>query len=158
MPAEATLTPNSEAEPLGPFKGTCCVKPGEIFKATLFFGGAGLDGGYIAKMVSALRNVGIHSAMYVDREKWSAGMAADSSIGVIYGRDFDPRFPMLLRIPKKASSQFNLIGYSYGSVIAAQIAMKYANGGTKIDHLVLIASPISSNFLARLKNNNSIGK
>lgn len=158
MPAEALLTSNPQSEPLGPFRGTCCVMPGEIFKGSLFFGGAGLDGGYIPKMVSALRNAGIYSAMYVDREIWSAGIGFDASIGVLGGRDFDPRFPMLLRIPKNGGSQFNLIGYSYGSIIAAQVAMKYANGGTQVDHLVLIGSPISANFLTLLRYHKKIGR
>jgi len=117
-----------------------------------------LDGEYISKMISAFRNAGITSAMYVDRQKWSAGTAADTSIGVMLGRDYDPRFPMLLRVNKNGGSQFNLIGYSYGSIVAAQVAMKYANGGTKVDHVVLIGSPISRPFLARLKSNKNISR
>lgn len=90
--------------------------------------------------------------MYVDRDKWSGGTALDAGIGSVLGRDYDPRFPMLLRHSLSNALQFNLIGYSYGSIVAAQLAAKYAIKGTVIDNLVLIGSPISLEFLQRLKN------
>ncbi|WP_342618893.1 thioesterase domain-containing protein [Rhodoferax sp. GW822-FHT02A01] len=52
--------------------------------------------------------------------------------------------------------QFNLIGYSYGSLLAAQTANCYANKGHTIDHLVLIGSPIDGDFLTKLRNHPSI--
>jgi len=59
---------------------------------------------------------------------------------------------MLLRIHQNSHKQFNLIGYSYGSLIAAQLAAKYARRGSLVDHLVLIGSPISESFLTILRN------
>ena len=56
--------------------------------------------------------------------------------------------------------QFNLAGYSFGSVLQAQVALKLADDGTYIDNLVLIGSPISSKsklYKDLLKNKN-IGK
>lgn len=45
--------------------------------------------------------------------------------------------------PLRDGEQFNLAGYSYGSVLQAQAALKLANSGQVIDNLILIGSPIS---------------
>lgn len=147
---KAELTTKDQAQSYGPLKGKCCVKPGEKVKGTYFFGGAGLDGAYIEPLVRALRQAGIKNPVYVDQDKWSAGIGFDAAIGSVLGREYDPRFPMRLRISDIKSSQFNLIGYSYGSIVAAQLAAQYAKKRTVIDHLVLIGSPISRTFLERL--------
>jgi len=47
--------------------------------------------------------------------------------------------------PLAEGEQLNLAGYSYGSVLQAQVALKLANEGTTIDNLVLIGSPVSDN-------------
>jgi RHS repeat-associated protein len=44
--------------------------------------------------------------------------------------------------PVAKGSQFNLAGYSAGSVIMAQAALQLAEGGQKIDNLILIGSPV----------------
>lgn len=154
----AEVTNINQAGNFGPLKGTCCVQPGEYIKGTYFLGGAGLDGIYIPKLIGALHQAGIKSAIHLDREKWSGGQGMDASIGVLFGRDYDPRFPMLLRAYQNSHKQFNLIGYSYGSLIAAQLAVKYARNGSRVDHLVLIGSPISDAFLSVVKGVNAIKK
>jgi pimeloyl-ACP methyl ester carboxylesterase len=53
--------------------------------------------------------------------------------------------------------QFNLVGYSYGSEVAAQEASVLTRNGVKVDHLVLIGSPISNEFLTSLRRNPLIG-
>lgn len=121
-------------------------------------GGAGLNGIYIPKLIDKLHQAGIKSAIYLDREKWSAGQNIDASIGVFFGREYDPRFPMLLRAYPNSHKQFNLIGYSYGSLIASQLAVKYARSGSSVDHLVLIGSPISENFLKIVQGMKTIKK
>jgi pimeloyl-ACP methyl ester carboxylesterase len=63
---------------------------------------------------------------------------------------------MVEGMEKVAAEQFNLVGYSYGSLIAAQTAHVYASNGHIIDHLVLIASPIDNDFLHELKCNKNI--
>lgn len=63
---------------------------------------------------------------------------------------------MLLRLHNNSYKQFNLIGYSYGSLITAQLAIKYATKGSKVDYLVLIGSPISRESLTRLYNTANI--
>ncbi|MEQ8185830.1 type VI secretion system PAAR protein [Marinobacter salarius] len=156
---DAEVTTNDSVQTHGPLKGECCTQPGEQLSGTYFFPGAGMDGAYIRPMVKAMRDAGITSAMYVDKDKWSGGTAMDAAIGSVLGRDYDPRFPMLLRVSvNEASSQFNLIGYSYGSVVAAQLAAKYAGQGTVVDHLVLIGSPISQSFLRMLRDIAAIRK
>ncbi len=82
----------------------------------------------------------------------------DASIGVFFGREYDPRFPMLLRVYPNSHKQFNLVGYSYGSLIAAQLAVKYARHGSIVNHLVLIGSPISERFLNIVKGMKTIKK
>ena len=54
------------------------------------------------------------------------------------------------------SGQFNLVGYSWGSVIVAQSALYHANKGITIDNLVLIGSPINLSLLEDVKNNRLI--
>lgn len=149
---KAEITQSNTTQKFGPLKGVCCTQPGDKIKGTYFFPGAGMDGRYIQPLVQSLYEAGIKSAMYVDRDKWSGGTAFDAGIGSVLGRDYDPRFPMLLRHSTSNASQFNLIGYSYGSIIASQLAAKYAIKGTVIDNLVLIGSPISMEFLQRLRN------
>ncbi len=154
----AEITKIDQPGKFGPLKGTCCVKPGEYIRGTYFLGGAGLDGIYIPRLIDAFHQAGIKSAIHLDREKWSAGQYMDASIGVFFGREYDPRFPMLLRVHPNSHEQFNLIGYSYGSLFAAQLAVKYARLGSVVDHLVLIGSPISENFLKIVRGMKTIKK
>ncbi len=154
----AEISTTNKAGKHGPLKGKCCVIPGSYIKGTYFLGGAGLNGLYIPKLIKEFHKAGIKSAIYLDREKWSAGQHIDASIGVIFGREYDPRFPMLLRVHPNSHKQFNLIGYSYGSLIAAQLAVKYARKGSIVNHLVLIGSPISTHFLNIVRTMNTIKK
>ena len=48
------------------------------------------------------------------------------------------------QIPK--TGQFNLIGYSWGAVIAARCALFHARNGVAIDNLVLIGAPINKSL------------
>jgi pimeloyl-ACP methyl ester carboxylesterase len=56
------------------------------------------------------------------------------------------------------SLQFNMIGYSYGSLLAAQTANFYAYNGHIVDNLVLVGSPIDEDFLDYLKRQDNIKK
>ena len=62
--------------------------------------------------------------------------------------------------PLGAGEQVNLAGYSYGSILQAHVALRLANSGQKIDNLILVGSPISSNsaLYKDLINNKNIGK
>ena len=61
--------------------------------------------------------------------------------------------------PLKEGEQLNLGGYSYGSVLQAQVALKLADSGTKVDNLILIGCPIStdSELYKQLSENKNIG-
>ena len=60
--------------------------------------------------------------------------------------------------PLAEGEQLNLVGYSYGSTLQAQVALRLAENGQVIDNLVLIGSPISdkSNLYKQLKENKNI--
>lgn len=62
--------------------------------------------------------------------------------------------------PLSQGEQLNLAGYSYGSVLQAHVALKLANSGKKVDNLILIGSPISSEseLFKTLSSNKNIGK
>ena len=62
--------------------------------------------------------------------------------------------------PLKEGEQLNLAGYSYGSVLQANVALQLADKGVKVDNLILIGSPISdkSELFKALNSNKNIGK
>jgi RHS repeat-associated protein len=64
----------------------------------------------------------------------------------------------LIDNPLASGEQFNLAGYSYGSVLQAQAALQLATDGQIIDNLILIGSPISdkSELWKQLKSNKNI--
>lgn len=89
---------------------------------TYFFGGAGMNGGYIGDMVTALSGAGISDVFAVDAGKWSGGTALDAGVGVFALRDEMVNFPIVLRSQGDGNGQLNLVGYSFGSLVAAQVA------------------------------------
>ncbi|WP_442783860.1 thioesterase domain-containing protein [Collimonas fungivorans] len=134
------------------------TKPVKIYlkkpRGTLYWGGAGLNGPYINDQIQALLKIGIQhvyrgvnttgnektdalwtatTLRYQDTDEWTISSGLDNPSG-----------------------QFNLIGYSYGSLLAAQTANFYANQGHIVDHLVLIGCPIDSGFLNSLIMNKNI--
>lgn len=60
--------------------------------------------------------------------------------------------------PLAEGEQLNMVGYSYGSTLQAQVALRLADQGQVIDNLVLIGSPISdkSELYKQLKGNKNI--
>lgn len=129
--------------------------PGDKIVGNLFFGGAGMDGGYISDMVRAFAEKHVQ-LISVDPKKWSGGTLADAAIGV----DVFRAGKSLIQVPldkfPQSGTQFNLIGYSYGSLAAAQVAINYGAGGTVVNHLVPIGSPISGYFLQQVKTTPAI--
>lgn len=65
----------------------------------------------------------------------------------------------LANTPLGNGEQFNLMGYSYGSVLQAHVALKLANSGQKIHNVILVGSPISSNsrLFKQLSRHKNIG-
>lgn len=131
------------------------LNPGEKIKGNLFFGGAGMDGAYIKDMVRAFALKGI-ALTPVDPKKWSAGTLMDATIGVDIYRAGKSQIQVLLDKFQQGGTQFNLIGYSYGSLAASQVAIHYGQGGTTIDNLVLIGSPIGGKFLQEIRSTTAI--
>ena len=127
-------------------------------RGTIYWGGAGLDGEYIADQVIALQEVGIQ---HVHVGKRSYGMPIDTLRAGLTVRYRDSPVDddwHIHGMENGASSQFNMIGYSYGSLLAAQTANFYAHNGHIVDHLVLIGSPIDFHFLAYLREQKNIKK
>jgi RHS repeat-associated protein len=63
---------------------------------------------------------------------------------------------------RKEGSQLNLCGYSFGSVLMAQTALKLADENIKVDKLILIGTPINTNSelyktLSKYKQEGKIG-
>lgn len=140
-------------------------------RGTVFWGGAGLDGDYLKPLLKAFSDAGINY-IWAGLENTSTKTGFGSLAGGYVGTLMDAvRTGVMLKnddgtddwrvsppASTKAANQFNLIGYSYGSMLAAQTAKSYANLGHTIDHLVLIGSPIDSDFLAILKKHKNIKK
>lgn len=131
---------------------------------TFYWGGAGLDGAYLEPQLAALRGAGI-GVVNVGRLNTAThffGATVGTMIDavraglIIRNEDYDDW--IISGTAATGKGQFNLIGYSYGSLLAAQTANYYGHQGVKIDHLVLIASPISQAFLTRLQHHPKIGK
>jgi len=126
---------------------------------TVYFGGAGMDGAYIQDMGEALKEAGFSQVRTADPEKWSLGHGSivDSALAVPFLRTHQttPRvFDMNTFTEKTTPDEpFNLLGFSHGSLAAAQAATNYADMGGNVDNLVLMGSPISQEFLDQLKSN-----
>lgn len=140
-------------------------------RGTVFWGGAGLDGPYLKPMIKAFEDEGIHyiwAGLSNTSTKTYIGSLFDGFIGTLMDAartgvmlkndDGTDNWRVYPPTSTQAAKQFNLIGYSYGSMLAAQTAKSYANLGYIVDHLVLIGSPIDADFLAILKNHKNIKK
>jgi Alpha/beta hydrolase len=152
----ASMTPISDKEPV-----RLKIK---VPRGTVYWGGAGLDGPYVQPQVHALIDAGIkhvwvgltNTATKVMGSR--PGTIIDAiRAGLIIRYEDDEAWTIESGMDQPAE-QFNLIGYSYGSLLAAQTANYYAKKGHKIDNLVLIGSPIDKEFLFILRAYRNIGK
>lgn len=133
-------------------------------KLTVYFGGAGLNGNYIKDQVEAFMLSNIKNVFAGPIEYSIGGLGewmidGPMTIRMRYG--YNNNLNMNISLPEymvknSQNEQFNLIGYSYGSIVAADLASYYSKINTKIDNLVLIGSPISSSYLERLSNDSNI--
>jgi pimeloyl-ACP methyl ester carboxylesterase len=155
--ATAALTLKSDTQPLKIY----VKKP----RGTLYWGGAGLDGKYIALQLAALQARGIGNLSvgatntathYLPGRTKFAGTFVDAfRAGLVIRYEDDGEWVLTAGMDAK-EGQFNMIGYSYGSLLAAQTANFYAGRGHVVDHLVLIASPIDLAFLHKLRSHRNI--
>jgi pimeloyl-ACP methyl ester carboxylesterase len=138
---------------------------------TVYLGGAGMAGGYIDDQIKSLRMVGISGAV-VGRN--TEGQYADAVAGVnkhryrlkkINGMSDTGPYSVEADWSLKSlgvsrsfptGGQFNLIGYSFGSLVAGQSALYYADKGQAVDYLVLIGSPISEEMLGEVRQQSLI--
>jgi len=125
-----------------------------------------MNGAYIADFVSSMREAGVSQVREGNESRWSyqsefqeAEMVFDASIGVGIIRDEEyPNLAMGIQDYGIVGDQFNVIGYSYGALVAAQVAIKYARQYSGItDNLVLIGAPISQSFLEEIYAEPKIG-
>ena len=154
--ARATTTPRGETRPV-------VVRVGKP-RGTLYWGGAGLDGPYIPGTLNALREAGIdhvHVGLTNTASrlvKPTVGTLIDAIRAGLLIRYEDNDDWIISSGMDRMAPQFNLIGYSYGSLLAAHTANSYARQGHVVDHLVLIGSPIDAGFLASLRRHPNIRK
>ena len=130
-------------------------------RGSYFFGGAGMQGDYLAGMLQAMTGAGIGPVALGNRSRWQIApdwsedprRLIDAAFGVeLLRRGEIPDMAMGVKDYGTTGTQFNLIGYSYGSLVAAQVAIKYARQyGGVVHHLVLIGAPISAPFLKELR-------
>jgi hypothetical protein len=149
----ATLTLKSDTKPV-----TVYVKKP---RGTLYWGGAGLDGPYIAPQLKAFVSSGIQHVSVgltnsATKKIGVAGMFIDALRAGLSIRYEDNDDWTIGSGMNSAAQQFNLIGYSYGSLLAAQTANFYAKQGHVVDHLILIGSPIDIDFLKALRAQTNI--
>ena len=148
MTAKAAMTLKSDTRPV-------TVKVNRP-RGTIYWGGAGLDGSYIDDQVSALQESGIKH-VYVGKRTYGVGVdAARSGLTVRYRDSPVDEDWTIEGMEDNPSPQFNMIGYSYGSLLAAQTANFYAHNGHVVDNLVLVGSPIDADFLKYLKKQRNI--
>jgi RHS repeat-associated protein len=127
-------------------------------RGSYYFGGAGMDGGYIDDTVKTLNDAGITDAAAASSAQFSNGTKTDAAIGVQAMVNNLPDYNVNLTQSEagKGSNQFNLIGYSYGSLVGAQVADEYVKSGGVVNNLVLIGSPIGKAFLNDLFDQRNI--
>lgn len=135
-------------------------------KGTYFFGGAGFNGDYIPDMVAALKEAGIsnaragHTKESVGREITSNADRAsliDAAAVLSLNSDIGAYLTITANEFNLGGPQFNLIGYSYGTLVAAHKAISYSDlyVGT-VDHLVLVGAPMQDSLLARARKAKNI--
>lgn len=150
------LTPTSDTEHVKVY----LLRP----RGTLYWGGAGLDGSYIPLTTKAFQAAGIGSFNLgltnsaTRTALGDRGMLVDAIRAGLTIRYEDDAEWVITSGMSADAPQFNLIGYSYGSLLAAQTANYYANQGHTVDHLVLIGSPIDGTFLDMLRKHRHIHK
>lgn len=145
----ASMTPKADREPVR----VRVKKP----RGTLYWGGAGLDGPYIKPQLQAFRDAGMQHVWVgltntaTKTKLGPVGTIVDAiRAGLLIRYEDDDAWTITNGMDQPAE-QFNLIGYSYGSLLAAQTANYYSKQGHIVDHLVLIGSPIDKEFLYKLR-------
>ena len=124
---------------------------------TVYWGGAGLDGPYIANQINRLKNAGISNIATGGGGNGNTILDAANVLAVRYKGNGDRYFDSDPEGKKMmCPEQTNYIGYSYGSLLAAHTALYWANKGRVVNNLVLAGSPIDQDFLNAIRANENI--
>jgi uncharacterized protein RhaS with RHS repeats len=132
---------------------------------TLFLGGAGYESEtkiYASAIVQKMQAAGIPSPEYlpIGTRGGQAGNIWLTLMNMKYANESIPTRNVTDKVCEASNNeggQRNLVGYSYGSTIAAQAALRIANSGSVIHNLILVGSPISNDsplYKALTKNSN----
>jgi Thioesterase domain len=132
---------------------------------TVFIGGAGDRGAYKQDFVRALTDAGIENVRPSDPPitiggKSSLGFLVDAAAGVPFlngdAGPFRIYDPQLAKRSSRPEEPYNLIGYSWGAVLAAQQAVATADKGEKVDNLILIGAPINQSLVDQIASKPNI--
>ncbi len=159
------------------------ARRGTLDSVTVFLGGAGYEDEtsvYAQDITRKLAEAGVANASYLpissygqvgnilrtlnnrDESSTSMRIPAYGMPGAYTTWDNEPSDTVRAIMNKALESrgERNLIGYSYGSVMASQAALHLAKEGHYVDNLVLIATPIDpgSPLYRDLTNNKNIGR
>jgi hypothetical protein len=58
----------------------------------------------------------------------------------------------------RAEDTFNIIGYSWGAIVAARMALFYASAGVEVDFLGLVGAPVNESLLSAVRSKSLIKK
>lgn len=128
-------------------------------KGNFFFPGAGFDGPYIDEFEKIMKKLGFSNVHCerADSPNSSGNMFIDVALGDSTNMMFEYNFIDHLGSYPSSGPQLNLIGYSYGGVIAGAAAYGYTNVTEFcVDNLVLIATPIYRENLELLQKNKRV--
>jgi len=123
---------------------------------TRFIGGAGVDGGYINDMARAFTSAGISNVTTATSENASTGSTLTDALSVMMTNNVREGGDFTIQTNLAEGEQLNLVGYSWGGIVAAQRANVAAKNGQTIDNLVLIGAPINADLLSAVENNENI--
>lgn len=127
---------------------------------TYFWGGAGNSdtAAYKSDMVLALAEAGIVNVQAVPETSTSPqGLPADlATLPIVNNLQSFSVTTNSVAPAAGSGGQYNLMGYSYGAVLASQQALADANNGIVVDNLILIGPPINQDLYDAVRSNQNI--
>lgn len=132
---------------------------------TFFWGGAGnADTTYKKDFADAFKEQGVKDARAVPQSATSVGtpvvgLAVD--IGLLFAVNNMTKADITTKGVKPdadPTTPYNLVGYSYGTALAAHQALADAGRGNVVDNLVLIGAPINGDRLNAVRTNKNISR
>ncbi len=126
---------------------------------TIWLGGAGNmtnTAMYSVPIVKKMADAGISDPMWVPTPRAEGMLAQGVRAAKTFFESYGENVPLIKSWYSRAEDeQFNLVGYSQGSVEAIQTALSIAKDGKIVDNLILIGSPLAKdNWLVEQALNN----